>query len=81
VDRLEAYPTRELSSCDEVDSRRNIVSYASRAFARFYALQCLVAFWVTWHDPTIARRRSRLIWFGVLSVICLAVFAFGVPAE
>jgi hypothetical protein len=50
-----------------------IIAYASRAFAFYYALQCVVAF-------LVARRMKRSSFmFGVLALICLAVFIFGVP--
>ncbi|MGD2140633.1 MAG: hypothetical protein PVH25_09570 [Burkholderiales bacterium] len=55
-----------------------IITLASRAFALFYALQCLVA-WET------ARKRSgeggKALAFLLLSVTGFAVFAFGVPSS
>jgi len=58
-----------------------IIAYASRAFALFYTLQCVVAFIVAWQDVTIPKRSMRLVCFSVLSLICLIVFAFGLPSE
>ncbi len=58
-----------------------IISYASRAFALFYTLQCLVAFFVAWHDRRIKNRTACLFRFGVLACICLLIFALGLPAE
>ena len=58
-----------------------IISYASRAFALFYTLQCLVAFFVAWKDRSINKRSSNLLRFGVLAILCLMVFILGLPAE
>ena len=58
-----------------------IISYASRAFALFYTLQCIVAFIVSWKQKETPGRSARLISFGVLAVICLMVFALGLPSE
>lgn len=58
-----------------------IIAYASRAFALFYMLQCLVALMVAWQKRTLPRRGLRLATFGLLAVICLLVFALGTPTE
>ncbi len=58
-----------------------IIAYASRAFALYYTLQCLVAFLVAWESHELPRRTFRLAKFAVLSLACLAVFALGLPAE
>jgi len=53
-----------------------IISYASRAFALFYFLQCVVAL-------LLARRLAvgnRFV-FGFAAVACLAVFLLGIPSE
>jgi len=54
-----------------------VIALASRAFALFYALQCLVA----WES---ARKRhglpSRALAFLGLALVCFAVFVFGVPS-
>jgi hypothetical protein len=54
-----------------------VIALASRAFALFYALQCLVA----WES---ARKRdgekSKSIAFMALAILSAAVFLFGVPA-
>jgi hypothetical protein len=50
-----------------------IIAYASRAFALYYALQCIVAL-------LVARKMGRsAVGFTALALVCLAVFAFGVP--
>lgn len=58
-----------------------IITYASRAFALYYMLQCMVAFLVAWQLPEIPKRRFRLAGFAGLTVLCLLVFAMGLPAE
>ena len=54
-----------------------VIALASRAFALFYALQCLVA----WES---ARKRhgvlGRALAFLALAVVCFLVFVFGVPS-
>ena len=57
-----------------------IIAYASRAFALYYALQCLVAFAVA-HQLEGPGRGRRLACFGALTLLCVAVFLFGLPAE
>jgi len=59
----------------------DIIAYASRAFALFYALQCCVALLVAWHSPKLAGRTRHLALFAALAVVCLLVFALGLPAE
>lgn len=54
----------------------SIVALASRAFALFYALQCVVS-------VLIARQRSdrmRAIWFGVLAALTSTFAVLGIPA-
>ncbi|MCU7959699.1 MAG: hypothetical protein KZQ58_06805 [gamma proteobacterium symbiont of Bathyaustriella thionipta] len=57
-----------------------IIAYASRAFALFYALQCMVAFSVAWQNKQTNRRGLRLIRFALLAVLCFMVFTFGLPS-
>lgn len=58
----------------EVDS---VIALASRAFALYYALQCLVAWEAARKRPTdIPRSRGYL----ALGVVCAAVCIFGVPS-
>jgi hypothetical protein len=50
-----------------------IIAYASRAFALYYMLQCVVAL-------LVARQKGRSsLGFATLAVICAAVFFLGVP--
>ncbi len=58
-----------------------IIAYASRAFAMFYMLQCVVAFLVAWQNRDLPRRPLRLAGFAIHAVICLLVFALGLPSE
>jgi hypothetical protein len=58
-----------------------IIAYASRAFALYYMLQCLVAFIVAWQKHDLPRRNVRLGSFAFLTLICLLVFALGLPSE
>src|SRR5210317_1600771 len=57
-----------------------IIAYASRAFAFYYALQCIVAFVVAWQDRKLHRRSQRLSTFAFLAVMCFLVFALGIPS-
>lgn len=58
-----------------------IIAYASRAFALFYMLQCIVALIVAWKTPDLPKRRFHLARFALLAVACLLVFALGLPSE
>ena len=57
-----------------------IIAYASRAFALFYMLQCAVAFIVAWQLKDLSGRPFRLALFAFLAVVCLLVFALGIPS-
>jgi hypothetical protein len=56
-----------------------IISYASRAFALFYALQCAVAAYVAHQKQGLGAWRAPL--YALLALFCVAVFALGLPAE
>jgi hypothetical protein len=58
-----------------------IIAYASRAFALFYMLQCLVAFLVARQMKDLPGRPLRLFGFALVAVVCLLVFALGLPSE
>ncbi len=53
-----------------------IIAYASRAFALFYFLQCLVA--STLAHQKKAAWQSRF--FALIALICFSVFVFGIPS-
>jgi hypothetical protein len=57
-----------------------IIAYASRAFALYYTLQCCVAWMVALQNKSLPRRPLRLLVFGLLALICLLVFALGIPS-
>jgi len=57
-----------------------IIAYASRAFALYYSLQCVVALVVAHQLKDSPRRSQRLVLFGSLAVICFLVFALGIPS-
>ncbi|MED5372123.1 MAG: hypothetical protein VX899_13985 [Myxococcota bacterium] len=56
-----------------------VIAWASRAFAAFYALQCVVAV-LTVARVQVSRPRLRQVAYSVLGVVSLAVAVFGVPA-
>ena len=58
-----------------------IIAYASRAFALFYMLQCIVALIVAYQLKDLPRRPMRLATFAFLALICLLVFTLGLPSE
>jgi hypothetical protein len=57
-----------------------IIAYASRAFALFYMFQCVVAFLVAWRLKNLSYRLLRFVNFAFLTVVCLLVFALGIPS-
>jgi hypothetical protein len=57
-----------------------IIAYASRAFALFYFLQCVVACLVAYQLTNITGRTRRLSQFSVVGLSCLAVFVLGIPS-
>ncbi|MGE4313792.1 MAG: hypothetical protein AB7E85_05920 [Pseudobdellovibrionaceae bacterium] len=61
-----------------------VISYASRAFALFYALQCLVAMLRLYADRAsrdISHHTLRYAFFGIAMLFCIAVTIFGIPAD
>jgi hypothetical protein len=57
-----------------------IIAYASRAFALYYTMQCIVAWIVAWEKRTLHRRKPRLVLFAFLAAMCFLVFALGLPS-
>jgi len=57
-----------------------IIAYASRAFALFYMLQCVVAFLVALKLKELSHRLPRLVNFAFLAAMCFVVFAIGIPS-
>jgi hypothetical protein len=58
-----------------------VIAIASRAFALYYALQCVVAARVACVTPDLPRRWPLVAWFLLLALLPLAVLLFGAPAE
>lgn len=57
----------------------SIISYASRAFAVYYALQCMIAF--VFAVRSDSRNRGKAIVFGLLTLLAVGVVVLGRPAE
>lgn len=53
-----------------------IIAYASRAFALFYFIQCLVAAMLAYQKKVI----WRSVFFALIALICFSVFVFGIPS-
>ena len=53
----------------------DIIAYASRAFALYYALQALIAALGARQTP------AKAAWFGCLALLALAITLFGAPVE
>jgi len=57
-----------------------IISYASRAFALYYGLQCLLAAYLSTKHGGAAQRRMAAV-FVAAAVLAAAVLLLGIPAE
>ena len=55
----------------------SLVALASRAFALFYALQCVVATGLAWTKGN----RPASLWYGSLAAVSFMITVFGIPAE
>jgi hypothetical protein len=58
-----------------------VITLASRAFAVYYMLQSVEAFLVEWRAEAGERRIVRLLSFGALAALMLAIAGLGKPAE
>jgi len=58
-----------------------IIAYASRAFALYYTLQCMVALTVAAQTLEGGQRSRSVGGFALLALLCLLVFVWGLPAE
>lgn len=56
----------------------DLIVYASRAFAVYYALQSLIAGVAAWREP---RRRPLAVLFGALTLLGVAIVVFGEAVE
>nr|WP_319395326.1 hypothetical protein [uncultured Desulfobacter sp.] len=64
-----------------VTNVNEIIAYASRAFALYYTLQCIVAWIVARQNRNSLNRSAPRLWlFGTLALICLGVFILGIPS-
>jgi len=58
-----------------------IIAYASRAFAAYYAIQCVMAATHSAMSDSGSRRIRRVVWFAFLSLVMMLTVLFGIPAE
>lgn len=63
-----------------VTNVNQIIAYASRAFALYYMLQCVVAWFVARQTTDMPNRTMHLARFAAIGVLCLLVATLGVPA-
>ena len=79
IDQRHAYPLMALVGIGILSTLdvNGVIALASRAFALFYSLQCLVA-WQAARKRTADKRKSYA--FLILGLIAAAVFVFGVPS-
>jgi hypothetical protein len=57
-----------------------LIALASRAFALFYANQCLVTIIVAWQRTDDAKLK-HLVGFSIMAMLCLMIVLFGTPVE
>ncbi len=83
IDRHLAYPVIAAVGIALVWSTDvfRIIALASRAFALFYTLQCIVAAQVALAAPDVDHRRLRVAGFVALAIIAFAAVVFGIPVE
>lgn len=58
-----------------------IISFASRAFALYYLLQCILALTVSFHHHTHKWRHLHRAYISFISSILLLIVMFAIPAE
>lgn len=58
----------------------DIISLASRAFAFYYFMQCVVAVLVVLTQKDIATRAPLIVWYGFLASVSLGAAIFGIPS-
>lgn len=82
-DRRHAYPVIAAIGTALIWSTNifEIIALASRAFALFYFLQCLVAAFVALTAPDVNHRAARAGAFLALGAFAALVVVFGIPAE
>jgi len=57
-----------------------IIAYASRAFALYYTLQCVVSWVIVSKERNLRHRPLHLARFAILAMLCFLVFALGIPS-
>ena len=57
-----------------------IISYASRAFAFYYTLQCIIAILVLRRIPSVNSPKIKTGMYGFLAAFCILITLFGIPA-
>jgi len=68
-----------VTSAPETDVN-GVIAYASCAFAPYYMLQCIVALLAARRMCALRGRSLHLAIFSVLDLVCLLVFALGLPS-
>lgn len=83
IDRRHAYPVIALIGICLTWTLDvyGVIALASRAFALFYLMQCLVAAAVALKAPGVPRRGLYAAGFLALSAMAVAVVLFGIPME
>ena len=57
-----------------------IISYASQAFAFYYALQCVVGALILKKVPSVRPQKLKAFMFWTLAIICILITVYGIPA-
>ena len=58
-----------------------VMAFASRSFAVYYGIQCVIATITAARAPRSGLRTSKLVGFPLLAVIAFAIGVFAIPAE
>lgn len=58
-----------------------VMAFASRAFAAYYAIQCTIATITAASQPSSPRRTAKLVGFAALALIAFAIAAFAIASE
>lgn len=58
-----------------------VMSFASRAFAAYYAIQCVIATITAVPLPGSKLRTAKLVGFPILAACALAIAIFAIPFE
>ena len=58
-----------------------VLTLASRVFASYYGLQCVIAAITAWQQQASTKRTGKLVVFSSLALLLLLITLFAVPAE